>query len=469
MAALARWWRALREPSIVRRLVLAQLATLLLVWAAFLALVLRDVMNVDGPRELQQARLSADTILGTAADLLEQPQALQRFMQQMDRAGARGSDPEALAAGRVSITLRVDGQAVFVTPGPPGALPPTADGAFEYVEHDGVRWLSYTQSAHNGRLSVSFHRLADTSALAIWTLSSGILLLPLLLALPFLVLAAWLSVRLALQPWRTFSADVALRHPNDLSPLSVRSRHRELVPVAEAVNGLLERVREGMERERSFVADAAHELRTPLAALRINAEALQQHANGPRQTMLLASLIAGMDRAGRLVSQLLSLTRSEAAGPAQGFDCLDLTALVQERLAALAPIADEADIELELTANDHAWVQGSAQSLTSLVDNLVQNAIKYSPPGTRVRVATAMDSQGVRLVVEDEGPGIAPHLHRRVFDRFYRAPDQDTPGSGLGLAIVKAVADHHGARIDLGVPQGGRGLVVSLLFPAARS
>lgn len=467
MAALARWWRALREPSIVRRLVLAQLATLLLVWAAFLALVLRDVMNVDGPRELQQARLSADTILGTSADLLDRPQALQRFMQQMDRAAARGADPEALAAGRVSLTLRLDGQAVFVTPGAPGALPPTAERAFEHVEHQGVRWLSYTQSSDDGRLSVTFHRLADTSALTIWTLSSGILVLPVLLALPFLVLAAWWSVRLALRPWRTFSADVALRHPNDLSPLPVRSRYRELVPVTEAVNGLLERVRDGLERERSFVADAAHELRTPLAALRINAEALQQHASGPRQAMLLASLIAGMDRASRLVSQLLSLTRSEAAGSTRGFERLDLSALVQECLAALAPIADKADVELELSPAKGAFVLGVAEALASLVDNLVQNAIKYSPPGARVRVATAVDSEGVHLVVEDEGPGIAPELHRRVFDRFYRAPDQETSGSGLGLAIVKAVADHHGARIALGVAQGGHGLVVSIRFPMA--
>lgn len=457
------WWLAVSTPSLVRRLVVAQMATLAVVWTVFLVAVIYDVMQLDRPRRQQAVQQMAETLLATAQDLLDRPEALQRFLVHMDRVWSDESG-EPNSPLRVTTTLRVDGQVVYVTPGLPGVLPTKEVGTLEYLEQGGMRWATYTQRSADGRLAVTFHRLGDLAAAGVWTASSGILALPMLLSVPFLVVAGWLSVRLALRPWSAFSAEVGSRSPQDLSPLVGRSRHRELVGIADAVNGLLARVRDGLARERSFVADAAHELRTPLAAMRINVEALQQHPGGPRQGELLDGLVAGTARASRLVSQLLSLTRSDVAREAGALVELDLDRLVQERLAALAPIADAADVELELAASGGTHVLGDAEALSSLVDNLVQNAIKYSPAGHRVRVATRIVPGGAELVVEDEGPGIPAELYDRVFDRFYRMPDQAQPGSGLGLAIVKAVAVRHRAHIDLGVAEGGRGLRIVVSF-----
>ncbi|NJN00699.1 MAG: sensor histidine kinase, partial [Aquincola sp.] len=288
--------------------------------------------------------------------------------------------------------------------------------------------------------------------------------LPLLVSLPLLVIPAWLSVRFALRPLARLSSEIAARGADELSPLQSAPKHTELKPLSQAVNQLFSRLQQARVRERSFIADAAHELRTPIAAIQVHAEALQERSLAATDRELLEGLLRSNCRAGHLVAQLLALTRSDAT-PAQRLSAVvDFAALVQESLALLEPMAKAKTVRLDLEASSGSLVQGDAEALRMLVDNVVGNAIKYAPADSTVRVRVLRESGAVQLVVIDEGPGIAPELRERVLDRFFRVPGQTQPGSGLGLAIVKIVAERHGARLELADGQGARGLQVRLRF-----
>jgi two-component system sensor histidine kinase QseC len=298
--------------------------------------------------------------------------------------------------------------------------------------------------------------------LALW--SRGFVLLPLVIALPLLLVPAWLSVWLGLRPFRKVAAEIASKGPDDLEPLAFQPSHRELLALGRSVDGLLEKLREGVARERRFIADAAHELRTPLAAMRINVEALRQRAHGAEDEVLLEGLVHSGDRATRLVSQLLSLMRSDAVPDDARQGTLRLDELAQERLAILGGIARERNVELELDAPAAISISGERQGLITLLDNLIENAVKHSPAGGVVRVKVSASTEGALLDVEDAGPGIPVELRGRVFERFFRAPDQSLPGSGLGLAIVRSVADTHGAVVTLEDGAGGSGLRARVRF-----
>ena len=291
---------------------------------------------------------------------------------------------------------------------------------------------------------------------------SGLLVV---VALPLLVLVAWGATRLALRPWQRLSDEIGSRGPHDLAPLQQGAGYNEMRAFRDAFNLLLQRMDGSLSREGSFIADAAHELRTPLAAMRINVEALKVHRQDARDTELLDGLVRSGERASRLVSQLLGLMRSETDRTAKTLASISLDLLVQDRLAALSSLAMQREVELELAAEDDCTVKGEAEGLVSLVDNLVENAIKYSPAGAKVEVRVARLQAGVTLTVEDAGSGIPAAFRGRVFDRFFRVPDQSVPGSGLGLAIVKTVAVRHGANIELGAGRRGIGLRVQVSFP----
>jgi two-component system sensor histidine kinase QseC len=196
---------------------------------------------------------------------------------------------------------------------------------------------------------------------------------------------------------------------------------------------------------------------------------LRQRPHEPADEPLLDGLVHSGDRATRLVSQLLSLMRSDADPTTANHQILRLDELAQERMAALGGIARQRDVELELEAPAPVTITAERQGLITLIDNLIENAIKYAPAGSSVSMRVAADpAGGARLSVEDSGPGIPVELRERVFERFYRAPDQTQSGSGLGLAIVRAVAQAHDATVSLGTPDGHAGLRVSVCFSSPR-
>lgn len=287
---------------------------------------------------------------------------------------------------------------------------------------------------------------------------------PLLYGLPLLALPLWLLFRLGFAPLKRIGDQISARSAQDLTPLPA-TRYVELAPLVNAVNSLMARLQQRLDREHEFLADAAHELKTPLAVIQLGAEGLDQAdpraRDGSRERLRL-----GVQRATHTVHQLLALARS-------GSDALDvskarhdLVDLVRERIALASGLAVRRRIELELEAPEQVMMWLNRESLCSLVDNLVDNAIKYSPTGGHVSVALAEASDAVVLTVSDAGPGIPPELRQRVFERFVRlAGDQDCHGSGLGLTIVERAAAQHGARVELLDGPGGRGLTVKVSFP----
>ncbi|WP_028310351.1 sensor histidine kinase [Derxia gummosa] len=243
---------------------------------------------------------------------------------------------------------------------------------------------------------------------------------------------------------------------------------REVAALVGAVNGLVSRLQEVLRRERKFTADAAHQLRTPMTALRLQLDDARQQFTDEAVLAVFARLAATVDRAIRVTEQLLALARVEQAdGPAPR-ESLDLVALAREIGADWVPQAMRAGLDLEFEpATDELNIDGDRQLLGEALSNLIDNAIKYAGKGRgrRVLVSLAFDDDGAVLSVEDDGPGVPESEIGRLAERFYRGDRKDTPGTGLGLALVKEVAQNHGGRLELAHASGRRGLRASLHLP----
>lgn len=289
---------------------------------------------------------------------------------------------------------------------------------------------------------------------------------PILAAAPLLMLVVWWVVSRSLQPVERTRAQLAARHPDDLSPVSETGLPDEIRPLVGELNLLLERVRLAFASQQQFVGDAAHELRTPLAALALQLQGLRRANDTAAREQAIARLSEGVARATRLIEQLLTLARHENGSPTLALAPVDLVQSVREAVSLVLPLANERRIDLSLDGPESATVLGQADALTQLARNLLDNAVKYTPEGGSVRIGIAC-GEGVVLTVDDTGPGIRPSERERVFDRFYRADSGGVPGSGLGLALVRALAGRHGATVSLeDAPAGG--LRARVVFPPPR-
>ncbi|OHC71363.1 MAG: hypothetical protein A2045_17110 [Rhodocyclales bacterium GWA2_65_20] len=289
------------------------------------------------------------------------------------------------------------------------------------------------------------------------------LIAPALFGLPLLGAWVWLATRRSLVPLVAVAAQIAGRDPTRLHAIVPESAPEEIRPLVEAINGLFGRVEAALESERQFTADAAHELRTPLAALAAQAQVATRARDETERNHALEQLTAGMARATRLVDQLLTLARIDPEQEAKPPATVQLDRLAEEVCAGHGPQALAKDIALELDAAPVA-IPADADLLRILLRNLVDNAIRYTPSDGRVNVTVAACGDGARLAVSDTGPGIPPAERDRVFERFSRLAGQDTEGSGLGLSIVRRIAELHGARVKLEPGGGGAGLVVTVEF-----
>lgn len=291
---------------------------------------------------------------------------------------------------------------------------------------------------------------------------------PFALLLPGLGILIWIAVGSALQPLQRLTTLVKARHVDALDPLPNERLPEDVRPLVDALNDLLVRLGSALGRERAFMADAAHELRTPLTALHLQIGTLARAANEAERTEAMEQLSAGMQRAIRLVEQMLSLARQEPRVERTRVQ-VPLADVARDVVAELVPLADAKQIDLGISNSQPEFVLGDADALRTLTRNLVDNAVRYTPAGGRVDVS--VESRGTPpqavLTVIDNGPGIPPAERLRVLDRFYRRPGTSPPGSGLGMAIVKAIADAHGAALDLASGPDDKGLVVTVTFPVA--
>lgn len=340
----------------------------------------------------------------------------------------------------------------------------TADQGFSEIDLEGQRWRVYSQTVHDGRYLVQLaerHALRDELAQSV----ANHLMHPLAVALPVLGLLIWLSVTAGLLPLGAVAAQVQCRALDNLEPLPDRAVPREVEPLVDALNGLFGRLRTSFVQERRFTADAAHELRTPLAALKTQAQVAQAATSAQELRHALDQIVIGVDRATRLVEQLLMLARLDPQAGLPAAEPLSLPQLAGACVAQLAPMAADRDVDLAQQAPDTAMVRGDAALLSALVRNLLDNAIRHAPPGSEVELSVRHAADGVLLRVCDQGPGIPEAQRQRVFERFYRIDGVSGEGTGLGLSIVQRIAELHGATLRLESGQAGQGLCVEVAFP----
>ena len=281
--------------------------------------------------------------------------------------------------------------------------------------------------------------------------------LPLLLIALAAALAIWWVAARGLAPLDRLAREVRARDSASLTPVPLHGLPDEVAPLATALNALLGRLQESLDTQRAFVADAAHELRSPLTALKLQLRLLTGASDTASRNDAVVAIGAGIERAARLVEQLLVLARSEPGAAPLAAERIDLGALARDAVAAMNPLALDRGSELVLEAEPGpVHVDGEAASLSALVRNLVDNALRYSPAGSRVEIRVDHDGGRPGLRVDDDGPGIPEAERTRIFDRFYRRAAAGEEGSGLGLAIVRSVAQRHGAELTLGELAGRR-------------
>lgn len=355
------------------------------------------------------------------------------------------------------------GSIVFRSSGAPAAALATA-GARGFSERNvaGEGWRVYSLAAESGRAQIDVgQRLADRRALArggaLRLLAPGVALALLLAA------GAWLIVRRVTAPVVDFSRAIDARAPGDSTPVATARLPSELAPVGAAVNRLLARVEAALRHERTLTADAAHELRTPLAAMRAQAQvALRASDEGERNTALRA-LIGAVDRATRGVDAVIALARLDATE----FDCARLPAVDLRRLCGLlvgeaAPQIDGRGIAVEIAVTDEASaLRADADALAILLRNLLDNALRHAR--SRVRIEAARSGGRIVLAVRDDGPGLSAEMAERAFDRFYRGAEGGA--SGLGLALVRRIAELHRGRARIGAGLDGKGAGFEVVLP----
>ena len=358
----------------------------------------------------------------------------------------------------------LDGVRVYLSR-PHAVLPAITTLGFSTVSTAEGRWRVYGVQALTRVIQVAQPmsvREKRAAGLALSTLA------PFALLLPVLALLIWLAVGHALRPLERLTALVKARRVNALEPLPDTQLPDEVRPLVGALNELLARLQAALGRERAFMADAAHELRTPLTALHLQMDMLARAEGESERGAAMGQLSEGVQRAIRLVEQMLSLAR-EQPGIVPRRVPVALEPLARECIAELLPLADARHVDLGLGAASALTVSGDPDALRTLLRNLIDNAVRYGGEGSRVDVSVEEDRSAaaprVQLAVTDSGPGIPPEERARVLDRFYRPAGTAPPGSGLGLAIVKAIADAHGATLTLTAGPDGRGLRVIVTFP----
>jgi two-component system OmpR family sensor kinase len=353
-----------------------------------------------------------------------------------------------------------DGVLVYWTQPGMGLPVPVREG-YSTVNRNGRVWRVYTMVHGSHALQIAQPQ-DERDALATQTALRT--LIPFAALMPIFGVLIWLGVGTGLRPLESLSRAVGKRRPDAMAPIDETGLPGELRPLGASLNGLLARLSDALSAQRRFTADAAHELRTPLAALTLQLDLARRSGTPGELVASLADLEAGVARASHVVEQLMTLARVEPEALALQKSRCDLVAIAKDAIVARASLAERKKIDLGLARAEVASVDGDPTALAILLSNLVDNALRYTPPGGRIDVSVSCPDGVPVLEVADTGPGIPAAERERVFDRFYRGAHADEPGSGLGLSIVKRIADAHGATIALGAPASGSGLVVRVRF-----
>ena len=367
----------------------------------------------------------------------------------------------------VTLTWTRDGRRIHASD-PRVKLPFASVEGLSHPTVDGQAWIVYSSVSDAGvaqaaQRVISRREMAGVSAAKVFT--------PMLLLVVVVGGLLVFGLRRGLQPLDAAARDIAARSETALDPVDTGDVPREIAPLVASINGLIVRVSSALAAQRRFLADAAHELRTPVTALRLQLQLLRRSSDEASREEAMRELEAGIARSQRLIEQLLLVARTDPEGMRMRREAVDLGTLVREVVGSMSLKAEQAGIDIGAGGAASIVVPGDAEQLTVLLDNLVENALRYAPSGSLVDVEADLRGSQPELRVIDNGPGIDESERIRVFDRFYRTANaagaaRDRSGSGLGLAIVRTIAERHGAQVSLHTAHGGQGLEVRVLFAA---
>jgi two-component system, OmpR family, sensor kinase len=341
--------------------------------------------------------------------------------------------------------------------------PLTTTVGYSDIRESGRIWRTLTLWEPGMRFQVQVAQPAEERESVALEVSEK-MALPTLLALPFLSMLIYLPVRQSIRPLETLAASVGKRTPENLQPLREGAVPNEVKPLIEALNRLLARLARTLENERQFTADAAHELRTPLAALKVQAQVALASTDDATRRHALTNTVASVERASRLIEQMLGLARLESENGKPDMKTVDLNALLEDVAGEISAEARSKHLRLTYEPSTHpANVNGDASMLRLALRNLLENAVRYTPEGGVVQAGIGKGGDALRLFVRDSGPGVNPGDLPNLTRRFYRGRDTDIAGSGLGLAIVERIAGLHGATLEIANRADG-GLETSLTW-----
>lgn len=467
--ALRPWqatWRRLAEPTLVRRSVLSVTVAFGLVWAVLLGYNFinykHTITNDPGLLKYGDALLDSLTAISDPAQAAAAVSATDHWVNIRRR-------QNGLLPGVALHDLRdsATGEIVYSPAGLQelGMALPEFAGASMISEPvvRGQPYRVYTGQTARWTLRIIEPKRADVHFLQ----SSGRTLIPyLLLAAPFVLLPVWLSVRTGLRPLQQLASLIARRDKDDLQPVGFHARHRELKPLEQSLDHFLAQLRQKVERERAFVQDAAHEIRTPLAVITAQAHVMARSTSEAERTKAQSHLEQAIARTSHLAQQLLDLAALDDAQRPTPRE-VDVAQWLRAALAQAAGDAMARQIELSLDAPESLPVRLDVPALESIAHNLIDNALRYTPNGGNVAVALRRDRATLQLSVQDDGPGIPAADRDRVFERFYRGAGPTATGSGLGLAIVRQAALRLGGQVRLGAGLDGQGVGFFVSIPAA--
>ena len=449
MSALHTLWRRVSEPSLVRRGTGSTLLVFLLIWCALLAYLYAE--NRKYLAEAPGFQQFGDALL-VALDETPHPQQARVVMAATERWTAIRRTQDKRLAGIVRYELRDShGALVYASEGWTGA----AAGGDAYWRYD--------RTSPHWRLQILNPRRTGSAFLRY---NASFILPYLLVAFPFVLLAVWLTVRASLRPLQQLARRIEERPSDDLSAVGVPARYRELKPLVQALDTLLLRLRGTVQRERAFVQDAAHEIRTPLAVINAQAHVLAQATDAAQRAQAEAELNLAIARTSHLAQQLLELAALDRAGTPQA-SRIDLAHWMRTLLGHAAQAALREGRELSLEAPDTLHGSIDLPAMESVVRNLVDNALRHGVPGSGIAVSLRTEDGQLLVEVRDDGPGIPEAQRARAFERFHRGGDARASGAGLGLSIVREATLRLGGVVEIVEGLRGRGVGFRVCVPWA--
>jgi signal transduction histidine kinase len=459
--------------SMLRRLVANQLLVVVL-FAVLTTTHLVWQFFREGAGEYDQHMLgTARTILKAVEPLRDRPEQMLHDLgvatQSIRAIFAQEKTKRPLGESDYQLVVRLlDGAGQVLYQMPPDIKLPTVSALQEHFsfESDKRQWRLSTVHSKTSDLVLQLAETENAADRDMLGIVLQYIVLPTVVFLPFAGLMTWWVSQRGLSPLHELANMISKRTPNDMQALGPVALYTETAPVVKEINELLERLRATLAREREFLADAAHELRTPLAVVQAQAHVLRHAVEDSEKSKAALELDLGVGRAAGLIKKLLVSARVSGEDFAPRLEWVDLNAFVQERVALLSTLAAHKHIEMELNVKSRVRVHIDRESFVSAVDNVIDNAIRYTPVGGAIVIDIDVDAHSqVSLRVADNGVGIPRELHERVFERFFRVNSSEHVGSGLGLSIVKRVLALHGGDVKLSTGLDQRGLAVAMTLP----